>query len=291
MIPRWLIWSILAILSWGLWSILSKLLGDALSAEDTQSLSTLGMLPIIGVLAFSRRLGASGSRAKGFWTAFAAGILTFLGNAAYFFALSKGEKAATVIPLTALYPLVTVLLAVLFLRERLNRVQCGGVLFSLAAIYLFSVSNDGGFDWSKFAFALWPILLWGISGTLQKISTNHLTSELAAVFFLVAFIPASGLMLALHPISAASVTMRSWLIVGGIGFFFALGNYAFMAAFASGGKASIISPLGGLYPLISIPLAIFLFGEKIGIREGIAIFLALLSVAALSMESPPKKFE
>src|SRR5207253_1593396 len=77
---------------------------------------------------------------------------------------------------------------------------------------------------------------------------------------------------------------QGWVIVIALGFFLALGNLAILAAFARGGKASIISPLGGLYPVISVPVAVFWFGERISTRECIAIGTALLSVVALSCE-------
>ena len=71
-----------------------------------------------------------------------------------------------------------------------------------------------------------------------------------------------------------------------LGLFFSLGNFTLLMAFASSGKASIIAPLAGLYPLVSVPVAIVFLGEKIGLRETAGIALALVSVAALSFEKP-----
>ena len=62
-----------------------------------------------------------------------------------------------------------------------------------------------------------------------------------------------------------------------------------LAAFANNGKASIITPLAGLYPIVSIPIAIVLLHERISWREGVGILLALVSIAALSYESPEAK--
>ena len=70
-----------------------------------------------------------------------------------------------------------------------------------------------------------------------------------------------------------------------LGFFLAYGNFALLLAFARGGKASVISPLCGLYPVISIPVAVLWFHERIGARESIAIVTALLAVVALSWET------
>jgi len=49
--PAWLTWTFVALLSWGFWAVLSKLLGDALTPEQSQALSTLGILPILLPLA------------------------------------------------------------------------------------------------------------------------------------------------------------------------------------------------------------------------------------------------
>ena len=54
---------------------------------------------------------------------------------------------------------------------------------------------------------------------------------------------------------------------------------------------SVITPLAGLYPLVSIPIAILLLGERIGWRESLGITLALISAAALSCESRPAPSE
>ena len=67
------------------------------------------------------------------------GLLNGLGALTSFIALEKGGKASVVIPIVNLFPLVTVVLALAFLGERLNKSQVSGLVFALAAIYLLSV--------------------------------------------------------------------------------------------------------------------------------------------------------
>lgn len=284
MIPRWLLWTLLAVISWGVWAIFSKLIGEGLTANHSQALSTLGLVPVIIALGLSKKLKATGNRTWGAALALGAGVLTCLGNAAYYDVLNRGAKAATVVPLTALYPLVTILLAVVFLREKLNSFQLVGLGLSLAAIYLFNVAPGGGIASSALGWVLAPILLWGVAALLQKISTNHVSGELATLWFLAAFVPVAGVILWREPLPAGIAT-NTWLLVAGLGFFFAVGNLALLEAFACGGKASIISPIAGLYPLVSVPIAILWLGESIGGREGAAIALAVAGVVALSIES------
>ncbi|MEQ9349589.1 MAG: EamA family transporter, partial [Alphaproteobacteria bacterium] len=67
------------------------------------------------------------------------GVLSGLGLALglllFYLALELG-KAAVIVPLTALYPVVAVLLSVLFLGERLTWVQWSGLVLALAGILL-----------------------------------------------------------------------------------------------------------------------------------------------------------
>jgi uncharacterized membrane protein len=101
-----------------------------------QVLFTLGMLPVaIGMLLHMRgrldrdRIGVS--------YGLLCGIATGLGTLGYFAALRK-QDASVVTPLTGVFPILTVALAFLVLRERLNKVQMGGMLLALASIVILS---------------------------------------------------------------------------------------------------------------------------------------------------------
>ena len=284
MVPRWLIWAVATLLAWGIWAILAKLIGDALSASQSQILSTLGLLPILAVLALNRETRAGRNRRRGIFLAFGSGVVSCLGNLPYYAALAGGSKAATVVPLTSLYPLVTVLLAALWLKERLNRIQTCGVIVSLAAIYLFNVPDEQGYfsRWILLAFV--SIALWGCAGLLQKMATNEISGPSSAFWFLVAFAVVGGGMLIYEPLPAA-VSPSGWFLVTALGFTLALGNLTILMAFGAGGKASIITPMTGLYPLVSIPIAILALGETMGWRESLGVVLALAGVVTLTFES------
>ena len=286
----WLAWTLVALLSWGLWAVLAKLLGNALSAEQSQALSTLGLLPILAPLAFSSGGSLRGSSRRGLWFALLGGIVSCLGNINYYGALARGQKVATVVSLTALYPLVTILLAVLILRERLNRIQLFGLALSLAAIWLFNVQSGTALLSDAIVFALLPIVLWGLSGFLQKVATNYLSGQAAALVYLSAFVPV-GIYFAVREPWPVGADLRTWLLVLALGFFLAFGNFAVLEAFARGGKASLITPLGGLYPMISVPIAVIFLREKVSLRESIGIAIALVSVIALSRETVPARTE
>lgn len=139
--PSWLAYSLLTIVCWGAWGAVSKVASDGVDANTNQILFTFGLLPLIVVAARSSRLrsGIAARRRAGIGWAFLTGILGGAGNIAFFRALVAGGQASIVVPVTALFPLVTVILALTFLRERLGRAQMLGLGLALVAIYLLSL--------------------------------------------------------------------------------------------------------------------------------------------------------
>lgn len=283
---RWLFWTLVTIVTWGIWAILSKLLADEIaSPAHSQAVSTVGILPVIALLWLMKYSPAAGDSRRGILLALGAGIVSCLGNIAYFDVFGRGSKAAAVVPITALYPMVTVLLAIPILHERLNRAQIFGIGLSLAAIYLFNVPSEQGFVSAWVPYAMIPVVLWGVCGLMQKMSTNHISARSSAIWFLVAFLPVAAVILWRDP-RPSGMTATTWALAIAVGFTLALGNFTILLAFASNGKASIIAPLAGLYPLVSIPIAIAALGEQIGWRESLGIACALAAVVMLSQQTP-----
>ena len=110
--PAWLWFAILGMFWWGLWGFLSKVGSVSASPLQMQILFTLGMLPVaLGMLVQMR------------WKVDRNG----------------GGIASVVAPVTGLFPVLTVALAFLVLRERLNGVQMCGMLLALVSIAILSV--------------------------------------------------------------------------------------------------------------------------------------------------------
>lgn len=136
-LPAWLRYALLCILSWGLWGFLSKVGSAAASPLQMQILFTLGMLPVAAGMLFGMR-GKVDCDRIGVSYGLLCGIVTGLGTLGYFAAL-RVQDASVVTPITGVFPALTVVLAFIVLRERLNRVQIGGMLLALASIVILSI--------------------------------------------------------------------------------------------------------------------------------------------------------
>jgi transporter family protein len=137
----WLFYSLLTILLWGAWGAVSKIASDGIDANTNQVYFTLGLLPLILVILRSPRLKGGEQRNIGIRWAFITGILGGTGNIAFFQALVIGGKASIVIPVTALFPVVTVILATTLLHERMGTAQKIGLVLALVAIYILSLPS------------------------------------------------------------------------------------------------------------------------------------------------------
>jgi bacterial/archaeal transporter family protein len=141
-LPKWLTWSIVTIALWGTWGLVSKIATSGADAYANQLLYTIGLAPLLAFAALNvhrkHEPKTGRERTVGVSWAFATGLLGGIGNIAFFQALVSGGKASIVAPVTALFPMVTVLLAFVFLRERLGRTQWLGMALAFVAIYLLS---------------------------------------------------------------------------------------------------------------------------------------------------------
>ena len=132
----WALYALLCIVWWGVWGFLSKLGSDQISPQQLQILFTIGIIPP-SILAWAQLGFKVETDRRGAIYGIFNGIFTGLGMLAYYAALARGQ-ASIVGPFTALFPLLTIALAFVFLRERINHIQAAGMILALAAIVLLS---------------------------------------------------------------------------------------------------------------------------------------------------------
>ena len=109
-----------------------------MGAAETQFLFTVGMVPFALVFAIRSGLGSLVSDRIGVGYGIINGLLTGVGTILMFSAFRHGP-ASVITPVSGAYPLVTVLLAMVILGERLNYIQYIGLAAALAGLTLIAM--------------------------------------------------------------------------------------------------------------------------------------------------------
>jgi len=135
---KWFWYSALCVLCWGAWALLQKMGSVEIPATTVQFLFTFGALPIALALLTARRFKLEKSLA-GISCAIAMGVLAGVGNAALSAAYRSGGNTAVITTATAMYPMISVVLGVLVLREKLMTRHLIGLFFAGVAFILFSL--------------------------------------------------------------------------------------------------------------------------------------------------------
>lgn len=137
-LPAWMWFAAIALVFWGITGVTQKLATNRISSELSFIWFAYAMIAISGVLAAFVPIHWH-LRPLIFWAAVVGGTLNGLGALTSFTALESGGKAAVVISLISLYPLVTVGFAVTVLHEHLTVTQAVGVGFAIVAAILLSL--------------------------------------------------------------------------------------------------------------------------------------------------------
>jgi drug/metabolite transporter (DMT)-like permease len=195
-----------------------------------------------------------------------------------------------------MFPLVTALLAMVLLRERLNRVQMVGFFLAAAAIYLTGQAPGAtamealhGFPmdalttpWMFWTFS--ALVTYGVSAYLQKITTFYCSNELSTIVFALVWIPVAIAIYFLVPGFSFKLSTAGWVLSLLFGALIGIGSLLTFASYRWG-KASVVTPIIGLYPALTVLLSVPLLREPMGTVRAIWVGLALAAGAALGCES------
>lgn len=135
-LPPWFWFALVVLVSWGIVGLLQKLSTNYLSAESALIWLVVGVFLLQPWLYPGNVLSAYSTRSV-LW-GLLGGVLNALGAWALLAALRSGGKASIVVPFTALYPLVVVVMSPIMLQESISLLQGVGILSALAAVLLLS---------------------------------------------------------------------------------------------------------------------------------------------------------
>ena len=132
----WLFPTITGLILFGLWGFFPKLTVAYLDAKSALVYQTIGSIIVGMVVLFHLKLQPA-FHPRGMLFAILTGVAGVSGTLCYFAAASRG-RVSLVVSITALYPLITIILASIFLREPLTVKQISGMACALVAIILMS---------------------------------------------------------------------------------------------------------------------------------------------------------
>ena len=131
---NWLLPSLAAMMAWGVWGFIPKLALQSLPSHDAMFYAAVGDL--IAVLCIFAYLGGKLQKdGRGVKITCIASLLTVMSMFSFFYALSLGS-VAVVTTLTAMYPIITVILARVILKEKINIKQICAIMLALVSIGL-----------------------------------------------------------------------------------------------------------------------------------------------------------
>jgi len=175
----WLAYSILVVLFFGVWGAFTG------TTEKNGFPATLGyvvwaltLIPAV-IFSLSRNNWKLATDKHSVIYGALAGLLGSLGQLLLFIAL-KDAPAYLIFPLISLMPMVTVLLAVIILREKTGKLGWLGVFLSIIAGVLLAYQPPGddvtkGFLWVVLALII--LVLWGVQSFVLRIANNKAKAE------------------------------------------------------------------------------------------------------------------
>ncbi len=135
---HWIFFAVAAMAMWGVAGFLAKFGTNRIDPQSLMLYQILGMMAIGIAILFFLNFSQITYEHQGAAIGFIRGFLMAAGTLLFLFAIDKG-KASIVVPLTALYPIITILLAVVVLGEVITFKQGAGIMLALSAILLLSL--------------------------------------------------------------------------------------------------------------------------------------------------------
>jgi uncharacterized membrane protein len=280
----WLYFALLTTIFWGIWGAFIEIpeksgfpatLGYVVWSITMIPCAIFALIKIRWTLEHDMRSVALGS---------VIGILGAGGQLFLFQALRHGP-AYIVFPIISLYPVLTIILSVVFLKERTHLRQWIGIVTAIIAIFFLSnprigSANTGRLDW--LILSILVFIMWAIQSFVMKLSNNTMQAE--SIFF---YMTITALMLS--PIAILMTDFSSvinWgfkgpLLAAIVQILNSIGALSLVYALRYG-KAIIVVPVTGLAPMITIIISLIIYSV---VPQGvllIGLVLACVSFVFLS---------
>lgn len=273
---RWIPYAGLLVLFWGVWGAFS---GAPTSLYDypDEMVYILWACTMLIPAFFAMRGRKLDRRPIAAGYGLVVGLTGAGGQLVLFQALTIGP-AYLIFPLISISPAITVLMAVLILRERIRTLATVGVVAALASIVLFSITDGSGETESGpwLILALIVMVAWGVQAYFMKKAANVGVNDATTFAWMtlsgLLLIPVAWVMMGGFPgdapWQAPALTLGTQLLnaVGAL----------FLVMALSRGKATIVAPVtNALAPVLTIVLSLAVYQTLPSIYGFLGIVLAI----------------
>jgi drug/metabolite transporter (DMT)-like permease len=287
----WIFYATLLILFWGVWGAFSALPSTRYGYPDEMIYSIWALTMIIPAV-FALRGQRFDRRPRAAIYGLLIGLTGAGGQLVLFQALTMGP-AYLIFPIVSISPAITVVMAMVLLRERVSPLAVVGLVAALAAIVLFSITS-GDSDGSSgpwLPLAILVCVAWGVQAYFMRktatIGVNDATTFGWMAISALALIPVALLSLGGIP---TDFPWQAPVLTAGTQLLNAVGAL-FLVMALSRGKASIVAPTtNALAPALTIIVSLIAYQTLPSPYGAAGIVLALVG-STLMVYSDEKRGE
>ncbi|TXS27795.1 DMT family transporter [Streptomyces sp. gb1(2016)] len=288
----WILYASLLVLFWGVWGAFSSEPNNRYGYPN-EMIYIIWALTMLIPAYFAMRGKKFDRRPIAAVYGLIAGLTGAGGQLLLFHALANGP-AYLIFPLVSLSPVITVLMAMALLRERINRLALVGVVAALAAIVLLSIPNGKDDSNSHGPWLLMAILIcvaWGVQAFCMRkaavVGVNDATTFGWMTISGLLLVPVAFVMMGDFPSDApwqAPALTAVTQVLNAVGALF------LVMAF-SRGKATVVAPItNALAPVLTIVLSLAVYRTLPNVWGALGIVLALAG-STLMVYSDEKRGE
>jgi uncharacterized membrane protein len=281
---KWLLYAFITTIFWGIWGAFIEIPEKAgFPATLGYIMWSLTMVPCAIFALYIIKWKPETDR-RSIIIGMFIGLLGAGGQLLLFQALKQGP-AYLVFPFISLFPIFTILLSFIFLKEKANGKQWTGIIIALVAIFFLSYNpgNKTGFEGSTWIIlSIIVFLMWGAQAFVMKFANDTMKAESIFLYMMISAI-------ALSPVAyymTDFATPINWGLKGPylafvIHLLNSVGALTLVYALRYG-KAIVVVPMTGLSPIITVALSLIIYAVIPGVTISIGVILAMAAIYFLS---------
>lgn len=285
----WLLYAMITTVLWGVWGAFIEIPEKAgFPATLGYSAWALTMVPvaIIALIIIKWKLDYD---RRSILLGMSAGLLGCGGQLILFQTLRMGP-AYIVFPIISLYPVVTIILSVLIIKEKTSRRSWIGIVLALIAITLLSYQPPGksvvsGYLWLLLAMIVF--VMWGVQAYIMKFASDEKKAKSMKAESVTFYTMASAVVLI--PIAFLMTDFSSEINWGMSGLYSAIFiqllnavGFLFFAYAIRYGKAIIVVPMMSLAPVVTVIISLIIYAvvpHPVIVTGMIAAFISIYLMA------------